>query len=29
MLWHVFLAYDDYGTRVGKALGMTVNDIKP
>ncbi|MBA3887116.1 MAG: catalase, partial [Acidobacteria bacterium] len=28
MLWHLFLVHDDYGTRVGKALGMTAADVK-
>jgi catalase len=28
MLWHFFLVHDDYGTRVGKALGMTAADVK-
>ena len=23
MLWHLFLVHDDYGTRVGKAIGIT------
>ncbi|MEX1128421.1 MAG: catalase [Vicinamibacterales bacterium] len=27
MLWHFFLVHDDYGTRVGKALGMTATDV--
>jgi catalase len=27
MLWHFFLIHDDYGTRVGQALGMTANDV--
>jgi catalase len=27
MLWHFFLVHDDYGTRVGKALGMTAGDV--
>jgi len=27
MLWHFFLVHDDYGTRVGKALGMTAKDV--
>jgi catalase len=27
MLWHFFLIHDDYGTRVGKALGMTAKDV--
>lgn len=28
MLWHFFLVHDDYGTRVGKALGITAADVK-
>jgi catalase len=28
MLWHFFLVHDDYGTRVGQALGMTAADVK-
>ena len=28
MLWHLFLVHDDYGTRVGTALGMTAADVK-
>jgi catalase len=28
MLWHFFLVHDDYGTRVGKALGLTAGDVK-
>ncbi|MFL4993420.1 MAG: catalase, partial [Microvirga sp.] len=28
MLWHFFLIHDDYGTRVGKMLGMTANDVR-
>jgi catalase len=27
MLWHLFLVHDEYGTRVGKALGMTARDV--
>jgi catalase len=27
MLWHLFLIHDDYGTRVGRALGMTAADV--
>jgi catalase len=27
MLWHFFLVHDDYGTRVGKAIGLTVGDV--
>jgi catalase len=28
MLWHFFLVHDDYGTRVGKALGLTAADVR-
>jgi catalase len=28
MLWHFFLVHDDYGTRVGKAIGLTANDVR-
>ena len=28
MLWHLFLVHDDYGTRVGKAIGLAANDVK-
>ena len=28
MLWHFFLVHDDYGTRVGNALGLTAADVK-
>jgi catalase len=28
MLWHFFLVHDDYGTRVGKALGVTAKDVR-
>ncbi len=28
MLWHLLLVHDDYGTRVGKALGLSANDVK-
>jgi catalase len=28
MLWHFFLVHDDYGRRVGEALGMTAADVK-
>ena len=28
MLWHLFLVHDDYGTRVGEALGMTAKDVR-
>jgi len=27
MLWHLFLVHDDYGTRVGKAIGLTAADV--
>ena len=27
MLWHLFLVHDDYGYRVGAALGMTAKDV--
>jgi catalase len=28
MLWHLLLVHDDYGTRVGKALGIGAADVK-
>jgi catalase len=28
MLWHLFLVHDDYGTRVGQAIGLTANDVR-
>jgi catalase len=28
MLWHLFLVHDDYGTRVGKALGLSAADVR-
>jgi len=28
MLWHFFMVHDDYGMRVGKALGLTAADVK-
>jgi catalase len=28
MLWHLFLVHDDYGTRVGKAIGLTAKDVR-
>ena len=28
MLWHFFLVHDDYGYRVGQALGMTAKDVR-
>jgi catalase len=27
MLWHFFLIHDDYGNRVGKALGLAAQDV--
>ena len=27
MLWHFFLIHDDYGQRVGKALGLSAKDV--
>jgi catalase len=27
MLWHLFLVHDDYGRRVGEALGLTAKDV--
>jgi catalase len=27
MLWHLFLIHDDYGARVGKALGLSAKDV--
>jgi catalase len=27
MLWHLFLVHDDYGTRVGQALGLKAGDV--
>ena len=27
MLWHLFMVHDDYGYRVGTALGMTAKDV--
>jgi catalase len=27
MLWHFFLVHDDYGRRVGEALGITAKDV--
>jgi catalase len=27
MLWHFFLVHDDYGTRVGKALGISASHV--
>ena len=28
MLWHFFLVHDDYGYRVGQAIGMTAKDVR-
>jgi catalase len=28
MLWHLFLVHDDYGKRVGQALGMSAADVR-
>jgi catalase len=28
MLWHLFLVHDDYGTRVGKMLRMSAEDVR-
>ena len=28
MVWHLLLVHDDYGTRVGKALGLSAGDVK-
>ena len=28
MVWHFLLIHDDYGTRVGKMLGITADDVK-
>ncbi|HEX3158230.1 MAG TPA: catalase [Gemmatimonadaceae bacterium] len=28
MLWHFFLIHDDYGTRVGDALGIAADDVR-
>jgi catalase len=28
MLWHLFLVHDDYGTRVGEALGLGADDVR-
>jgi catalase len=28
MLWHLFLVHDDYGRRVGQALGMSAADVR-
>jgi catalase len=28
MVWHLLLVHDDYGTRVGKALGLSAADVR-
>jgi catalase len=28
MLWHLFLVHDDYGTRVGEAIGLGAGDVR-
>ena len=28
MIWHFLMVHDDYGTRVGKAIGLTADDVK-
>jgi catalase len=28
MIWHFLLVHDDYGTRVGGALGITADDVR-
>jgi catalase len=28
MIWHLLLVHDDYGTRVGKAIGLAAADVK-
>jgi catalase len=28
MLWHLYLVHDDYGSRVGEALGLSAGDVK-
>jgi catalase len=28
MLWHLFLVHDDYGTRVGEAIGLAADDVR-
>ena len=28
MIWHFLMVHDDYGTRVGKAIGVSVEDVK-
>lgn len=28
MVWHLLLVHDDYGTRVGQAIGVTADDVR-
>lgn len=28
MVWHLLLVHDDYGTRVGKAIGISADDVR-
>jgi catalase len=28
MLWHLLLVHDDYGSRVGRMLGLTADDVR-
>lgn len=28
MLWHFFLIHNDYGNRVGQAVGLNANDVR-
>ncbi len=28
MVWHFLLVHDDFGTRVGKAIGLSANDVR-
>jgi catalase len=28
MIWHLLLVHDDYGTRVGKAIGVSAEDVR-
>ena len=28
MLWHLLLVHDDYGTRVGKTIGLAADDVR-
>jgi catalase len=28
MIWHLFLIHDDYGARVGKAIGVSAKDVR-